>query len=148
MSAICKRLCRLSLLAVCLLLLLGSCGGRKASYHYTYADVFDTVTGITVYASSQAEADGVAALIHEELLTCHRLFDIYHEYDGMNNLCTVNRLAGKEAVTVDRRVLELLEFSMNMGEASGGKLNVCMGGLLSLWHEARRQGNEHPENAA
>lgn len=146
MSAICKKLS--CILAACILLLSCGCGGRQESFRYTYLDVFDTVTAITVYAPSQGEADELAALLHEELLTCHRLFDIYHEYDALVNLCTVNRLAGKEAVVVDGRILELLGFARAMGEASGGKLNVCMGSLLSLWHEARDAANEHPELAA
>ncbi len=148
MSAICKRVFAVPAIALCLALLLGSCGGKTASYRYSYLDVFDTVTSITVFAGTQAEADALAELLHEELLTCHRLFDIYHEYEGQTNLCTVNRLAGEKAVVVDGRILDLLEFSLEMGEASGGKLNVCMGSLLSLWHEARTEGNEHPENAA
>ena len=117
MSAICKQLCRIVPLAVCLALVLGSCGGRTASYRYTYLDVFDTVTGITVYAPSQAEADRLAELIHGELVTCHRLFDIYREYDGITNLCTVNRLAGTEAVVVDGRILDL-------SAAAGKKLGL------------------------
>ena len=148
MSAVCKRLGRSLLPAVCLALVLCSCGGRTASFHYTYLDVFDTVTGITVFARSRAEADELAELLHAELLTCHRLFDIYEEYDGLTNLCTVNRLAGEGPVTVDGRILDLLEFSLEMGEASGGKLNVCMGSLLALWHEARQAAGEHPESAA
>ena len=148
MSAICKKLPGILALAACILLLFGGCGKEQGSYRYTYLDVFDTVTGITVYAPSQAEADRLAELIHEELLTCHRLFDIYQEYDGMTNLCTVNRLAGTEAVVVDGRILDLLEFALEMGEASGGKLNICMGSLLALWHEARTAANERPESAA
>ncbi len=146
MSAICKKL--FCLLTACFLALSWGCGRRQESFRYTYLDVFDTVTSFTIFAGSRAEADELAELLHGELLTCHRLFDIYHEYDGMTNLCTVNRLAGEKAVTVDGRILELLSFALEMGEVSGGKLNVCMGSLLSLWHEARTNANEHPESAA
>ena len=131
-----------------LILLTTACGTKKESFRYTYLDVFDTVTTITVYAGSRGEADELAELLHAELLICHRLFDIYHEYDGLNNLCTVNRLAGNEPVAVDERILDLLEFALEMGEASGGKLNVCAGSQLSLWHEARSEGGKHPEEAA
>ncbi len=148
MSAIFKRFRRLSLFAVCLALLLCSCGEGAASYRYTYADVFDTVTAITVFARSQAEADALAEELHSGLLELHRLFDIFEEYEGLTNLASVNRLAGEGPVTVDERILDLLEFSLEMGEASGGKLNVCMGSLLSLWHEARSAGNEEPAKAA
>ena len=133
---------------LCILLSLAGCAPRQRSFRYTYTDIFDTVTGITVFAASQDEADMLAGMLHEELLACHRLFDIYHEYDGLTNLCSVNRLAGEQPVTVDTRILDLLEFALNMGEVSGGKLNVCMGTLLSIWHEARSAGNEDPEQAA
>lgn len=26
----------------------------------------------------------------------HQLFDIYHEYSGINNLCTVNKMAAEK----------------------------------------------------
>ncbi len=147
MSATCKRLLAA---ALCFLLFCAGCGSRQGSYRfqYTYLDVFDTVTGITVFAATQAEADELAALLHDELMECHRLFDIYHEYEGLVNLCTVNRLAAEEPVTVDRRILALLDFALTMGEASEGKLNVCMGSLLTIWHDARTEGNEDPESAA
>ena len=57
MSAVCKRLPGILAFAACILLLFGGCGKEQGSYRYTYLDVFDTVTGITVYAPSQAEAD-------------------------------------------------------------------------------------------
>ena len=147
MSAICKRLLAA---ALCVLLFCAGCSSRQGSYRfqYTYLDVFDTVTGITVFAATQAEADELAALLHDELMECHQLFDIYHEYEGLVNLCTVNRLAGEAPVKVDGRILALLDFALTMGEASEGKLNVCMGSLLSLWHDARVEGNEDPKSAA
>ena len=148
MSAICKRLVRGVCLLAAALLLCPACSRQAQRYQFTYADVFDTVTSVTVFADSRSDAEALAGLLHDELLTCHRLFDIYREYEGMNNLCTVNRLAGGAPVTVDGRITELLRFAADMGDASGGCLNVCMGSVLSLWHEAREAGNADPSRAA
>ena len=69
MSVIFKKLS--CLLAACLLLFFCGCERKQGSYRYTYLDVFDTVTAITVFAPSQEEADELAALLHGELLTCN-----------------------------------------------------------------------------
>lgn len=135
-------LCSLCLLCLC------ACGARMQSYSITYTDVFDTVTTVTAYAASQSEFRELADFLHSALLECHRLFDIYAEYDGMNNLCTVNRRAGGEAVAVDGRILDLLSLSQALGEAGGRKLNVCAGSVLSLWHDARTAALADPAHAA
>ena len=125
------------LIVLSLLSALAGCAAGKEAYSVTYTDVFDTVTTITAYTHDQKEFRELTELLHSELLTCHRLFDIYQEYDGMNNLCTVNRCAGGEAVPADGRILSLLELSQQFYVMSGGRLNVCMGSMLRLWHDAR-----------
>ena len=72
----------------------------------------DTVTYIYSYAGDSAER---FRTVLPKLLICsgeyHQLFDIYHEYSGINNLCTVNKMAGGEAVTVDARLIEFLLYA-------------------------------------
>ena len=148
MSAICKRLLRGVCLLAAALLLCPACARQPQRFQFTYLDVFDTVTSVTVYADTRSDAEALAGLLHGELLACHRLFDVYHEYEGMNNLCTVNRLAGGAPVKVDGRITELLRFAAEMGKAGGGVLNVCMGSVLSLWHEARELAIAEPGRAS
>ena len=53
----------------------------------TYSfDYFDTVTTVTGYAESQEVFDVVAADILAQLADYHRLFTIYHRYEGLENL--------------------------------------------------------------
>ena len=136
------------LLVLSLLSALSGCAAGKTAYTVTYTDVFDTVTTITAYTRNQREFRALSELLHEELLTCHRLFDIYHEYDGMTNLCTVNLHAGGEPVPVDERIFSLLELSQRLYAMSGGKLNICAGSLLSLWHDARTAALADPDSAS
>ena len=92
---------------------------------YTYADKDDTA--IEKY---QKIAD-------EVLSYYHKLFDIYFEHDGMNNLCTINKNAGKSPVQVDEEMIVFLEYCKELYTITGGKTNVMLGSVLELWHDAR-----------
>ena len=47
----------------------------------------------------------LAREIQEQLTKYHQLFDIYNSYEGVNNLKTINDLAGIAPVKVDRKLL-------------------------------------------
>ena len=98
--------------ALLALVLLSGCSASaepvkaQGKSYFTY---FDTVTYIYSYAGDSAERfSDCSAEIADILGEYHQLFDIYHEYSGINNLCTVNKMAGGEAVTVDARLMEFL----------------------------------------
>ena len=120
---------------------------EKIQYTKTYMDVFDTVTTIIGREESEEVFQKNAEQIHAALLTYHQLFDIYNEYDGVANLKTVNDLAGKEAVVVDEKILDLLLLCKEEAELTNGAVNVALGSMLDLWHEARTEGIADPENA-
>ncbi len=102
-----------------------------------YFDFFDTVSYIYSYrGDSEEEFLENADAAYYTLERYHRLFDIYHEYEGMNNLCTINSRAGEE-VEVDEDLLEFLLYCREMYEVTDGEMDVMMGSVLSLWHEAR-----------
>ena len=69
-------------------------GEQKTAYDATFLTVFDTVTAIKGYAAGKEEFSATAQKIHDELLYYHQLFDIYQDYEGINNLKTVNDQAG------------------------------------------------------
>ena len=127
--------------ALLALVLLSGCSASaepvkaQGKSYFTY---FDTVTYIYSYAGDSAERfSDCSAEIADILGEYHQLFDIYHEYSGINNLCTVNKMAGGEAVTVDARLMEFLLYAKELYELTGGEMNVMMGSVLMLWHNAR-----------
>ena len=141
------------LLLVCLLLFsLSGCKtpapqqGQK-QYNATFLTLFDTVTTITGLASSEEEFQIKANGIRDELEVYHQLFDIYNEYDGIANLKTVNDQAGIAPVRVDEKIIRLLLDCREYYELTGGKVNVAMGSVLGLWHDARTDGINDPVNA-
>lgn len=120
---------------------------RQNPYQVTYFDLFDTVTIIIGYAETQEEFTEVSNTIYQQLKSYHRLFDIYHEYEG-NNIKTINEQAGIAAVEADREIIELLLDCKKYYELTDGAVNAAMGSVLSLWHEARNTALEEPEKAA
>lgn len=116
-------------------------------YQITYLDLFDTVTTVIGFGETEEEFQTNAEKIHEQLLTYHQLFDIYHTYDGVPNLKTVNDNAGVCAVQVDEAIIQLLLDCKAYYTLTGGKVNVAMGSVLKLWHTARTESLQNPEKA-
>lgn len=120
---------------------------KKQRYSETFIDLFDTASTLIAYDYSQSRFDESYALFYEKLAEYDRLYDIYNEYDGLNNLCTVNRLAAAEPVKVDTKIIELLEFGRDVYDMSGGLTNICFGSVLSVWHNYREEGLDNPDEA-
>ncbi len=110
---------------------------------------FDTVSYVYSYAG---DSDEVFSDNCEEvwniLAEYHKLFDIYHEYDGINNLCTLNKNAGGEPISVDERLIDFLLYAKELYTLTDGEMNVMMGSVLSLWHDAREDGGYIPSSDA
>ena len=121
---------------VALVLLLPGCTAeeKQAVQSVTYLDVFDTVT--TLMGTDTRQMD----MIHRQLLAYHQLFDIYNDYEGINNIKTVNDNAGIMPVKVDDAIIELLKTCKEYYELTDGAVNVTMGSVLKLWHKARNEG--------
>ena len=143
-----RILCCVVLLSI---LLSGCAAGQgspeKKQYTATFLTLFDTVTSIVGLAYSEEEFQTTAQEIHDELLVYHQLFDIYQDYEGLNNLKTVNDSAGIAPVEVDERIIRLLLDCKEYYTLTSGKVNAAMGSVLSLWHEARNDGINDPVNA-
>lgn len=113
-----------------------------------FYEYFDTISLVYDYTGgSQEEFDAVCKLVEDELSICHKLFDIYNSYDGLNNIKTVNDNAGGDPISVDTRIIDLLEFSVEMYGLTDGNVNVAMGSVLSLWHKLREEGKRIPTEA-
>ena len=141
-----KRILAL-LLTLCLLLCgCAGAGEEQKQYTATFLTVFDTVTTIIGRDASEAAFTEKAQAVHDELLVYHQLFDIYNDYEGLNNLKTVNDHPG-EAVEVDQAVIDLLLDCKAYYELTAGRVNAAMGSVLYLWHEAREDGLDDIANA-
>ena len=140
-------------ICVCLLLclLLAGCTQpqepARKQYTATFLELFDTVTNITGFAQNEDEFRQMTQPIYDELLVYHQLFDIYENYEGINNLKTINDNAGQLPIEVDQKIIDLLLDCKKYYDLTGALVNVGMGSVLQLWHEARNDSYNDPMNA-
>jgi FAD:protein FMN transferase len=116
-------------------------------YQESYFDTFDTLVQFVAYTESEEEFNGYAEKFHERLKELHRLYDIYITYEGVNNLKTINDRAGIEPVKVDQEIIDLILFSREWSEKTGGAVNIALGPVLSIWHSYREEALFDPANA-
>ena len=92
--------------------LLSGCSQKKEPklnrYDAQFFELFDTVTSIVGYTEDEETFREYANELRDELLVYHQLYDIYHDYEGMANLKTINDNAGIQPVKVDEKIIAML----------------------------------------
>ncbi len=114
--------------------------------YYTF---FDTVSYIYSYAGDaqsvfDARADAASALLE----SWHHRMDIYHEYEGINNLSTVNKNAGGAPVQVDRELIDFLLYAKELYTLTEGKMNVMLGAVTAPWHACQEAAADDPASVS
>ena len=137
-------------LLLCLILTSCATTPEKNKYSKYSMDYFDTVITVTGYEETEEEFNSVADAILSELAEYHRLYSIYHRFDGLENLCTINeRVDGEHrTVKVDKRIIDMLLYAREMYGLTDGMVNIAMGSVLSLWHDYRELGSDNPADAS
>ncbi|GHU88368.1 hypothetical protein FACS1894202_04320 [Clostridia bacterium] len=136
-----KKIYLLSIICY-LLSVLAACSPKYEKFEYSYPDVFDIDGTLTGYALTAADFNAAAREVKLYLWEADRLFDIYNNYDGINNLKTINDNAGIAPVTVDPMITDLLTFARQAYDGTDGRINVALGPVLSIWHRYR-EANEN-----
>lgn len=144
-----KKLLSLFLCMIILSASLSGCGSKKSKYTDYSFDYFDTVTTIVGYEKNENEFKSNCEKIKKKLEEYHKLYTIYNRYDGINNLCAINTVKNgvHSELEVDSKIIDMLEFSKEMYDITGGKVNVAFGSVLKIWHNYREEGSENPEKA-
>lgn len=151
-----KRFCSGLLTVALSLALLTGCTQPAASsepqkeltrYSTIFYDVFDTVTQVIAYCESEEEFTRQMDALYADLAAYNKLYDIYNDYEGVNNIKTINDNAGIAPVEVDDRILSMLELAEQMYDTTNGKLNIAMGSVLRVWHDYREAAAVTPDDA-
>lgn len=140
-----KKFLSIVLALVCFLLPLAACKKgitEKKEYETRTKTVsyvhFNTVSTISSYGDTTAEEFEEYVKIADEMLGYyHKLFDIYYEYAGVNNIKTINDNAGKSATEVDGELIDFLLYCKQLYELTNGKTNIMLGSVLKIWHDKR-----------
>ena len=136
-----KKAAVLAVILSIFLILACSCSRILSSamqvHSITFAPYFDTVGQLYSYALDKEDAfNENASSVNALLERWHRMLDIYNEYEGMNNLCTVNRNAGGDPVKVDPDLIDFVLYAKDMCELTSGEMDISLGAVLRLWHDA------------
>jgi len=146
-----KKILAISL-SLCLILTLSGCGltgaKEKTRYQAEFLDLFDTMTQIVGYSDSEDLFSEQVNYTYDNLTEMHQLYDIYNDYEGVNNIKTINENAGKTPVKVDQKIIDLLIFSKEIYDISDGNVNIAFGSVLKIWHDYREAGTNNPDRAA
>ena len=146
-----KKLTAFYVTLLVLATLMPSCSCRKQS-EYTWhsevmTDYFDTLITIVAYTKTQDEFDAYFRQAEERFAQLHKLYDIYKNYEGINNLKTVNDNAGLEPVAVNKDLLDLVKLAKEWTLSGHEKTNITLGPVLKIWHEYRTEGLYNPEKS-
>ena len=136
------------LTVLALMFALTGCSKEPEKFQTQFSDAFDTVTVVTLFCTSEKQFDGYVELIHDEMMRLHRLFDIYNDYDGINNVKKINDFAGKEPVECEPEIIELLSEGAAAHKDTGGTVNIALGSVLRIWRDARENASGNPQYAA
>ncbi|MGB4659655.1 MAG: FAD:protein FMN transferase [Mobilitalea sp.] len=142
-----RRILAILLIMILMFNLSGCAAKEKTRYSAQFLELFDTVTTIIGYADSKDEFSEYSQLIYDNLKEYHELYNIYNDYEGISNIKTINDNAGIAPVKVDQRIIDLLLYSKEAYEFTGGRVNVVFGAVLQVWHDYRTVGIENPDTA-
>ena len=75
-------------------------------------------------------------MVQSRFRELHKLFDKYNNYEGINNIKTINDNAGIQPVKVEKAIIDLILFSREWYAETGRKTNIAMGPVLEIWKSA------------
>ena len=119
---------------------------QKTKYSENFINYFDTVSTIVGFEFEEDAFKKNCEFIEAELKEYNELYDIYKSYEGVNNIRTINKNAGVEPVKVDQKIIDLLDYCIELYTTTQGKTNIAMGSVLSIWHNYRNMYGGETEN--
>lgn len=134
-------------LSLFMILSLSACKAKVQRFQGNFLNTFDTVIEVVKYDKSKEEFDKFLKNMENKFIKYNNLFDIYHDYSGLNNIKTINDNAGKAPVKVDKSIVNMIKLGKEMYDATGRETNIAMGSVLKIWHKYREEGINHPEEA-
>ena len=143
MSPVMKEMKKLFVLFILLCTLFG-CTPKEPVYN-KYPKVilgFDTMITMNAYATSDEEALTYSQILENAFNKYNQWFDKYNDYEGVNNIKTINDNAGKQKVTVEQPIIDLLLLAKEYTEITNGTFDITMGNTMVLWHNYRDQGEQ------
>lgn len=120
---------------------------KHKKYQKEFYNLFNTSVYIILYTENEQKFDEYSNFIYNRLQELNNLFDIYKNYEGINNIKTINDNAGIKPIEVSKEIIDLIDYSKDVYTKTSGTVNIAMGAVLGIWHEYRENGNANPDSA-
>lgn len=119
-------------LFILLILSLSACKSEPTQFSNVIIDVRfnDTPVTFVAYTDNETEFNNYQDLLRTELTYLGKLFDKYNDYEGINNLKTINDNAGIQAVEVDQTLIDLITFAKEYYSITQNTFDISMGSVL------------------
>ena len=135
-----------------IILILGSFVGCQntnnyTKYDYSFFGTFNTIVQVIAYTKNEEEFTSYMTLLEERFFELHKLYDRFNDYEGINNIKTINDNAGIKPVKVEKEIIDLILFAKDLYSKTGNLTNIAMGAVTDIWNEYREEGTSDPENA-
>jgi thiamine biosynthesis lipoprotein len=101
---------------------------------------FNTFLNVIGYCENETEFLEYFNIAVNDFKIYNKLFDIYNNYEGINNIKTINDNAGIKAVIVDPSIIEMLDLAKEFSDLSNNEFDVTYGAVLKIWHKYREAG--------
>ncbi|MGN9165880.1 FAD:protein FMN transferase [Tissierellaceae bacterium HCP3S3_D8] len=144
-----KKIISISLVVLILVSTLVGCEKKPeyTKYDDSFFDTFDTITMVVAYTKTKEEFDSYMETIHNRFIELHKLYDRYNDYEGINNIKTINDNAGIRPVKVEEEIIDMLLLSKEWYHKIGEEMDVTIGPVIDIWAKYRNLAEEDPENA-
>lgn len=106
-------------------------------YKYHFFGTFDTIVETVMYARDQEEADKYNEYIENRFVELHKEFNKYNNYEGINNVKTINDNAGIKPVEVSDELYSLIEHSIEYYNEYDKGTDISLGAVLEIWSDYR-----------
>lgn len=110
----------------------------SSSHSVTLTNVgFDTPI-ILEAKCTEKEFDQYASIVQDTFTYYNKLFDQYNQYDGVNNIYTLNQNKTNEYIKLDSEIINCINLAKEIYDLSN-KFDITQGAVLSIWHDVREE---------
>ncbi|MGL4383527.1 MAG: FAD:protein FMN transferase, partial [Bacilli bacterium] len=116
--------------------LLGACSSQNKLVKYEKSFLsFDTYISVVLYVEDEKTFLDYFKFVEEEMNRYHQLFDRFNNYEGINNVKSINDQAGIEKVIVDEELFQVIKDSAALYTLTFEKNNINFGSVIDLYQQ-------------